>query len=107
MPTRDQVLAVLREHGGDYEAASLELGLWPGLAYLIATGMPADGSDGYSGEELRRPGVLPGTSQHLVSRHGTPLDPTTDPGVRRWVHGRVEADPAMRAADRRAKEDAS
>ena len=107
MPTRDQVLAVLQEHGGDYEAASRALGIWPGRAYLIATGMPADGSDAYTEEELRRPGVLPGSTQHLVSRHSPPHNPTTDPDVHRWVRARVDLDPAMRAAARRAKEDAS
>lgn len=107
MPTREQVLAVLQDHGGDYGAAARALGIWPGQAYLIATGMPADGSDAYTEEELRRPGALGTSTQHLVSRHSPPQNPTRNPEVHRWVRSRVEADPAMRAAARRVKEDAT
>lgn len=107
MPTRDQVLSALQANGGDYDTAATVLGMWPGEAYLVATGMPADGSDAYTDDELRRAGVLPGSTQHLVSRHSPPHNPTRDDEVHRWVQARAQADPAMQAAARRAEEDAT
>ena len=54
VPTKEQVLAALGD-GTDYDEAARRLGIHPGLAYLIATGLPADGSDVLTEEENRRP----------------------------------------------------
>jgi hypothetical protein len=51
---------------GDYRAAGQALGVPAGQAYLVATGLPADGSDTFTPQELDRPGVLPGSTQQLV-----------------------------------------
>jgi hypothetical protein len=97
MPTREQVLAAL-DGGTDYPAAAGRLGIHPGLAYLIATGFPADGSDVVTAEEERRPGVLPGSSQHLAN----PAAPHPDAAdrVHAWLRRRAQADPQMAAATR-------
>jgi hypothetical protein len=41
VPTRAQVTKLL-DGGHDYESVARELGIPPGLAYMIATGRPAD-----------------------------------------------------------------
>ncbi len=43
MPTKPEVLSALRSTG-DYVQAAKLLGIPPGQAHLIATGVPADGS---------------------------------------------------------------
>jgi hypothetical protein len=53
VPTREQVLAILRT-GASYEVVADRLDIPPGQAYLIATGLPADGSD-VADEGRRRP----------------------------------------------------
>ena len=94
MPTREQVRRLL-DSGLDYQAAGRELGIPPGQAYLIATGVPADGSDTITDEEAQRPGFLP-SSQHLANPpHENPA--TTD-SVAAWLKARVAADGQMRAA---------
>ncbi|TQJ91267.1 hemerythrin domain-containing protein [Streptomyces sp. SLBN-31] len=96
MPTREDVLDLLRS-GGTYEDIGDRLGIHPGLAYMIATGLPADGGDVPSPEELTgREGLLPGSSQHLVN---PPTEvPTRDPTVERWLRARAVADGPMREA---------
>lgn len=42
MPTREQVLRQV-EQGRTYEEIAVDLGVRAGQAYLIATGIPADG----------------------------------------------------------------
>lgn len=84
------------ESGLSYEEIGRRLGIAPGLAYLIATGMPADGSDAPSAHAHERTSFL-GSSQHLANPQ--PAENTTARDtVRRWVHQRVEADAAMREA---------
>jgi hemerythrin superfamily protein len=97
VPTKEQVLAALGG-GTDYEAAARRLGIRPGLAYLIATGLPADGSDVLTAEENRRPGVLPGSTQHLAN----PPAHKPDAGavVHAWLKRRAQGDPHMAAAAR-------
>jgi len=97
VPTKQQVLAAL-DGGTDYAAAAARLGIGPGLAYLIATGMPADGSDVPTPEELQRTGVLPTSTQHLAN----PPAHAPDAGdvVRAWLRRRAQGDAQMVAAAR-------
>lgn len=88
--------------GGDYDVAARSLGIWPGQAYLVATGLPADGGDTSDESDRQRTGALNGSTQHLVSRHVSAHNPTAHPEVHRWIRARVDADPAMRRAGRRA-----
>lgn len=69
-----------------YEIAARRAGLPPGLLYLIATGVPADSSDGLSPEDLARPGLL-GSAQRLVL---PPVDePDRGPHIREFLRRRV------------------
>jgi hypothetical protein len=87
VPTRDQVLELL-DHGHSYETAARELGIPPGQAFMIATGLPADGGDAPAPEELRDKRLLPGSSQHLVNP--PPFNPTRSAEVVEWVRKRAE-----------------
>jgi hemerythrin superfamily protein len=97
VPTKEQVLAALRG-GNDYDAAAKRLGIRAGLAYLIATGLPADGSDALTEEESRRLGALPGSTQHLANPPAH--EPEYAAIVQGWLRRRVEGDPQMTAAAR-------
>ena len=95
MATREQVRRLL-DGGLDYQAAAQELRIPAGQAYMIATGVPADGSDSIPDQEMaRRDDLLP-ASQHLANppHH----NPTTKEQVRAWIKARVAADGQMRAA---------
>jgi len=94
VPTREQVRRLL-DGGLDYQAAGRELGIPPGQVYLIATGVPADGSDTVTEEEAKRPGFLP-SSQHLANPPHE--NPTSKDSVAAWLKARVAADGQMRAA---------
>lgn len=96
MATRDQVRALV-EQGCDYPEIGRRLGVPPGQAYLIGTGMPADGGDTYTEAERQRPGVLP-TAQHLLGTGA--VNPTTKKGVLEWLRAHANADAAMQAAER-------
>ncbi len=94
MPTREQVRRLL-DRGLDYQGAARQLGIPPGQVYLIATGVPADGSDAITEEEAKRPGFLP-SSQHLSNppyENPTIKDPVAD-----WLKSRVASDEQMRTA---------
>ena len=66
MPTREQVRQLLGQ-GLDYQAAGRRLGIPAGQAYLIATGVPADGSDTIPDREMAdRDDLLP-VSQRLAN----------------------------------------
>jgi Hemerythrin HHE cation binding domain len=96
MPTRAQLEPLVRA-GASYEEVAARFGIPPGQAYLIVTGLPADGSDVLGPEWLAsRTGVLEGSSQHL-SNPPTEV-PTDKPGVAAWRTGRARADRAMQAA---------
>jgi hypothetical protein len=86
MPSREQVLALLNE-GHSFQTAGRALHIPPGQAYLIATGVPADGSDAPHPEEERGKPLLPGSTQHLVNP--PPFNPTGNPKVVAWVQGRA------------------
>jgi len=94
VPTREQVRRLL-DSGLDYQAVGRELGVPPGQAYLIATGVPADGSDTITDEEARRPGFLL-SSQHLANPPHE--NPTTKESVAAWLKARVGSDEQMRTA---------
>ena len=101
MPSRETVLRTL-ERTGSYEGTALHLGIPAGQAFLIATGLPADGGDTFPPDELDRPGMIPQSSQALVYRHAEPENPTTKGHVHEWIKRRADADqPMRRAADAR------
>ena len=86
MPTRAQVLELL-DAGHSYESAARELRIPPGQAFMIATGLPADGSDAPHPDELRDKRALPGSSQHLVNPPA--FNPTRDETMIDWVKARA------------------
>lgn len=95
MPTQEQVLRLVQS-GLDYEAVAERLGIPAGQAYLIATGLPADGGDTLTEQEEHRPGMLPASSQHLANP--APENPTVNRQVLDWLKRRAAADRAMGAA---------
>jgi hypothetical protein len=86
MPTQDQVRELL-DHGHSYETAARALGIPAGRAFMIATGLPADGSDTPSPEELDERRLPSGSSQRLVNP--PPLNPTRNARVMQWVRQRA------------------
>ncbi|HZU80968.1 MAG TPA: hemerythrin domain-containing protein [Acidimicrobiales bacterium] len=102
MPTRRSVLEALGS-GRDYERVGALFGIPAGQAFMIATGLPADGGDSLAPEDLSRPGLLQGSSQHLVNPE--PENPTGKDQVREWIRSMAARDVPMReAADRRDAE---
>lgn len=96
MASRAQLLDLVRS-GLSYEEIGARVGMSPGLAYLVVTGLPADGSDVLAAEELAgREGLLPGSSQHLANP-GTEL-PKHQATVEAWMRARAGADEPMQAA---------
>lgn len=95
MVSRRTVLGLL-DQGLDYPEISRRTGVSAGTAYLIATGMPADGGDSYTQEMRERPGAFQSRSQLLV--HPAEQNPTTKPEILAWVTDRVAADAQMRTA---------
>jgi Hemerythrin HHE cation binding domain len=95
--TREQVRKLLGD-GLDYRAVGRKLDIPAGQAYLIATGVPADGSDTIPDQEARRrSGFLPSSQDLANPRHE---NPTSRESVRAWLAARVAADQQMRAAAR-------
>jgi hypothetical protein len=86
MPTRSQVLALL-DAGHTYETVGRVLRIPPGQAFMIATGVPADGSDDLHPDELSDKPALPPSSQHLVNP--APVNPTRDETVATWARERA------------------
>ncbi len=85
MPTRAQVLELL-DAGHCYQAVGRALHIPPGQAFMIATGLPADGSDAPHPDELRGKPVLPASSQHLVNPPAS--NATRDETVIAWARAR-------------------
>ena len=97
MATREQVRRLLAS-GLDYQAVGRRLRIPAGQAYMIATGVAADGSDSIPDQEMaQRDDLLP-ASQYLSNppHH----NPTTKEQVRAWMKARVAADEQMRTAMR-------
>lgn len=89
MATRAQVLELL-ELGHTYETAGRELGIPPGQAFMVATGLPADGSDVPSPQELAAKPVPAGSSQQLVNPPSS--NPTGGQHVLEWVRHRAASE---------------
>jgi hypothetical protein len=87
--TRAQVLELLKA-GHSYETAARELRIPAGQAYMIATGVPADGSDAPPPEELAGKPLLEGSSQQLVNPPA--FNPTRKQEVLDWVRLRAARD---------------
>ncbi|HVB06805.1 MAG TPA: hypothetical protein VNF07_11230 [Acidimicrobiales bacterium] len=88
LPARDAVRSLLAG-GASYEEVARRLGVRPGLAYLIATGVPADSTDGLSPEDLARPGLLT-DPQPLVS---PPVHaPDRGPHIRAFIRRRLQGE---------------
>jgi hypothetical protein len=84
--TRAQVTELL-EQGHSYETAARELQIPPGRAFMIATGLPADGSEAPTPHELAEVPALPVSPQRLVNPRS--VDPTPKPQVLEWVRRRA------------------
>jgi hypothetical protein len=87
--TRDEVLELL-DLGHSYEIAARELKIPAGLAYMIATGLPADGGDAAAPEDLTGKPLLEGSSQHLVNPPAH--NPTRKEQVLEWARERAGRD---------------
>lgn len=84
--TREQVLsAVKSEHS--WEVAAQTLGVKPGLAFMIATGIPADGSGVPELADRTGPGPAPSSPQALVNPRAH--NPLRNDLVEAWVRGRA------------------
>jgi hypothetical protein len=86
MATRAQVSELL-DLGHSYETAARALQIPAGQAFMIATGLPADGGDAPTPEELARKPVLPGSSQQLVNPPA--FNPKRKQHVLDWVKARA------------------
>jgi len=99
LPTREQVRRLLAD-GLSYDEIGRRLGVHAGLAYMIATGVAADGSDSLTEQERARPGFL-AASQHL-SNPVPPTNPTRhdakEVDVLAWIKQRAQSDPQMASA---------
>ncbi len=89
MPSSDQVRALL-DAGRSYEAIARELGISPGLAYMLATGVPADFSDDLHDGERAGRSEPAGSAQALVNPHQH--NPQRNPVVVDWIKRRAAAE---------------
>jgi hypothetical protein len=87
MTSRAQVTALL-DGGHSYETAARQLKISAGLAYMIATGRPADGSGAPATADLS--GSPPASPQRLSGP--PPLQPIRDAVVIGWVQRRAARD---------------
>lgn len=82
---RGRIRALLSA-GRDYEHAGRELGIPAGLAHMVATGLPADGSSARNSEP----------TQQLVNPPAH--NPTSKEEVHEWIRQRAAADGQMQGA---------
>jgi hypothetical protein len=87
--TRAQVLDLVHR-GRSYFQAGNELGVPAGQAYLVATGLPADGSAALTDGDFDRPGAVRGSTQALANPPH--VNPTVKPEVLAWVKDRAARD---------------
>ncbi|SDJ25913.1 hypothetical protein [Nonomuraea jiangxiensis] len=95
MPTKEQVLRLL-SRGHDYAEIAELLGIPAGQAYLIATGVAADGGDTVTRAQRDRAGMLPSRSQRLVNPRE--VSPSARGDVHEWIRRRAWGDSPMQAA---------
>jgi len=76
--------------GMSYQDVGEKLGIPPGQAYLIATGIPADGGGTVTRTQRKRPGMLPSRTQCLVNPREAP-PPPAEP-VQAWMRDRARTD---------------
>lgn len=86
MPSRDQLLELL-EHGHSYETAARRLGIPPGQAFMVATGVPADASGTPTPDEPAGQHLLESSSQPLVNPPAR--NPTRNRRVIDWLQARA------------------
>jgi hypothetical protein len=86
MATPDQVRALL-DAGRSYETVARELSISPGLAYMLATGVPADFSDDLHPSERAGRSELAGSSQRLINPRQH--NPQRNPVVVEWIKRRA------------------
>ena len=98
MPSKEQVDAFVAQ-GVDYPEIGRRLGVPAGQAFLIHTGMPADGHRS-TDRPTGRPDV-PTDAQDLTNPPHE--NPTSRDTVHAWIAGRVAADEQMRRAGAAAK----
>jgi hypothetical protein len=84
--SRSRVLALL-DAGNGWEAIGRELQISPGLAFMIGTGIPADGSGVPELHDRPSPGEPPSSPQGLVN----PREhcPTRNERIETWVAQRA------------------
>jgi hypothetical protein len=88
VPSRDEVTHLL-DRGLSYAETGRRLGIGAGLAFMIATGVAADGSETDASAEAGGPD-RPSSPQQLVNPPAH--NPTTSAVVLRWVRTRAAAD---------------
>lgn len=99
--TRADRIRSLVESGRDYDEIARIVGVTPGLAYSLATGMPADGGDTADAEHRNRAGFISSRSQKLANPQHH--NPTRRSDVVDWVRDRAKADEQMQRAAAEAK----
>ena len=102
MVTMGQLRTLLGD-GLDYQAARRRLGIPVGQAYLIATGVLADGSDTIPDQEMAQCSDVLASSQHLANpRHENPTSRGPRAGVSRGrrLPSRAQGKPDERAMQR-------
>ncbi len=83
-----------------YPEIAAELGIRPGLAYLLATGLPADGSAAIAPDDRMRPGFQSGSTQLLTNPPGS--SPLVKPDILAWVSERAAHDLSPAATTKEA-----
>jgi hypothetical protein len=87
--TREDVLERLRK-GHSYARIGVELGIPAGQAYMIATGIPADGSDSLAPSDFTREEIQLGGAQALIGVPArNPTEPHSKPEILEWVRRRA------------------
>ncbi|MEN3611753.1 hypothetical protein AAH979_19615 [Plantactinospora sp. ZYX-F-223] len=76
--------------GRSYQEIGAELGIPAGQAYLVGTGIPADGGSTVTRAQRQRPGVLPSRTQVLVNPRE--VNPMSSRQVHDWMRDRARAD---------------